>query len=81
MASLVVWLIATNLMPNYLLAILTHYFSNNIVQPYGNISQYRARCHAIKQNESELEQNENTVLLVIVCYIFRAIFYLKPHQN
>ena len=34
-----------------------------------------------KQNESELDKNPIIFLNSIVCYICRAIFCSKPHQN
>ena len=38
-------------------------------------------CDTIKQNESELESNENWVFHSNVCFIVRALFWWKPHQN
>ena len=41
----------------------------------------KIKCDAIKQNESELEKNNNSVFSFIVCHNVRAISHWNPHQN
>ena len=48
---------------------------------FGIAMSNATNCDAIKQNESELEQNKNYFFIFIVCHHFRAISCWKHHQN
>ena len=66
----------TNFLTNLFLWFSQKHISNN--EHFIDITQYNVSelleiCDAIKQNESELEQNKNTDFCSIVIFISRAI--------